>query len=103
MRAVLLCCTLVVVSQAMRLAAPATLPPPLSPADGVHTFTYDSVQRRLPLIVEAVITNNPDYKPELVSSLRGLADEIAAGAPLKPLDNTQCGWPEVRASTQPDL
>lgn len=60
------------------------LPPSLAPSDGVHTFTYDSVQRRLPLILEAVISNN-EYPAELQASLRGLAAEIAAGAPLKPL------------------
>jgi len=80
-----------------KLKAPATLPPPLAPSDGVHTFTYDSVQRRLPLIVEAVISNNPSYQPDLIVSLRELAAEISAGAPLKPLAVTQCGWPEALA------
>lgn len=80
-----------------RLPMLSPLPPVLSPADGVHTFTYDSVQRRLPLIVEAVISNNPDYKPELIASLRSLAAEIATGAPLKPLLSTRSGWPEMLA------
>lgn len=61
------------------------LPPPLTPADGKTTFTFDSVQRRLPLIVEATIDNNPAYSEELCASLRAFAGEIAAGAPLKPL------------------
>ena len=74
---------------------PAALPPPLAASDGVHTFTYDSVQRRLPLIVEAVIDNNPSYSAELVAALRELGAEMAAGAPLKPLASTQCGWPEL--------
>ena len=41
-------------AMAMLVPAGGKLPAPLSPADGPHTFTYDSVQRRLPLIVEAV-------------------------------------------------
>ena len=80
-----------------RLPILSPLPPVLSPADGVHTFTYDSVQRRLPLIVEAVISNNPDYKPELITSLRSLAAEVATGAPLKPLLSTRSGWSEMLA------
>ena len=67
------------------------LPPPLSPSDGVHTFTYDSVQRRLPLIIEAVISNN-DFPESLVDQLRSFADEIAAGVPLKPLVNPSEEW-----------
>ena len=77
---------------AMSLVPPARLPAPLSPADGVHTFTYDSVQRRLPLIVEAVITNNPSYSAELVEDLRTFAAEIAAGKPISPLKSTDGGW-----------
>ena len=67
--------------------ADGRLPRPLSPADGVHTFTYDSVQRRLPLIAEAVIDNN-DFPQELEQGLRDLASEIAAGARLSPLTST---------------
>ena len=70
----------------------AKLPPPLSPADGPLTFTYDSVQRRLPLIVEAVIDNNPSYPADLVNDLRGLAAEIKAGKPLVPLRNRDGVW-----------
>ena len=77
-------------------APPAKLPQPLSPVDG--GFTYDTVHRRLPLIVEAVIDNNPSYTPELVAALRELASEMAAGAPLKPLQATKCGWPELLES-----
>ena len=64
---------------------PGKLPPPLAPADGAHTFTYDSVQRRLPLIVEAVLDNNPEFPEGVVTGLRTLAAEIARGAPLLPL------------------
>ena len=80
-----------VVCPAMSLLSGGKLPPPLAPADGPHTFTYDSVQRRLPLIVEAVIENN-QYSPELVGSLRGLAAEIAAGQALKPLASPNADW-----------
>ena len=79
------------------LAPPARLPPPLTPSDGVHTFTYDSVQRRLPLIAEAVIANNPTYPAKLVGELRALADEIAVGEKLQPLKSTEGGWPEMLA------
>lgn len=79
------------------MLTPGKLPPPLSPADGVHTFTYDSVQRRLPLIVEAVIENNPSYPESLVANLRGLASEIAVGEPLKPLVAPSLEWDTVLA------
>ena len=72
---------------------PAALPPPLAASDGVHTFTYDSVQRRLPLIVEAVVANNPSYNAALQAELRALADEIRAGAPLRALrEPSAAGW-----------
>lgn len=82
---ILVATALLTPAAAMVVPAGGKLPPPLSPADGCHTFTYDSVQRRLPLIVEAVIENNPSYPESLVGDLRGLAAEIAAGEPLKPL------------------
>ena len=66
--------------------------PPLAASDGVHTFTYDSVQRRLPLIAEAIIENNPDYPQPLVTSLRTLAGEIAAGEPLRALEAAPDSW-----------
>jgi len=84
-------------AMAMLIPAGGKLPPPLSPADGPHTFTYDSVQRRLPLIVEAVIDNNPTYQQGLVSDLRALAAEIAAGQPLKPLAAPSDEWDAVLA------
>ena len=72
---------------------PAALPPPLAASDGVHTFTYDSVQRRLPLIVEAVVANNPSYNAALQAELSALADEIRAGAPLRALrEPSAAGW-----------
>ena len=85
-------------SSAGALLAPAggKLPSPLSPSDGVHTFTYDSVQRRLPLIVEAVIDNNK-FPESLVDELRGLASEIAAGRPLKPLLSPTAEWDSTLA------
>lgn len=79
------------------LPAGGRLPPPLSPSDGVHTFTYDSVQRRLPLIAEAVIENNPRFPPSLVGELRGLGAEIAAGKPLKPLVEPDADWSNLLA------
>ena len=69
-----------------------TKPPPLAASDGVHSFTYDSVQRRLPLIVEAVLENNPEYPQPLVESLRALAAEIGAGCSLKPLQAAPDTW-----------
>ena len=79
------------------LPASGKLPKPLSPADGVHTFTYDSVQRRLPLIAEAVIENN-QFPEVLNAGLKALASEIAAGEPLKPLDSTNDpDWDELLA------
>ena len=82
---------------AMLVPAGGKLPPALSPADGAHTFTYDSVQRRLPLIVEAVIENNPSYSSSLNGELRELASEIAAGAALKPLASPTAEWSAVLA------
>ncbi|KAL1524069.1 hypothetical protein AB1Y20_018980 [Prymnesium parvum] len=67
-------------------------PPPLAASDGVHTFTYDSVQRRLPLIVEAVLKNNPSYPVELEESLRNLAAEIECGKPLQALKAPPATW-----------
>ena len=72
----------------------ANKPPPLAPADGPHTFTYDTVHRRLPLIVESVISNN-DYPETLVADLKALAAEIAAGKPLKPLAAPSQEWDTV--------
>lgn len=72
----------------------ARKPPPLSPADG--GFTRDSVQRRLPLILESVLANN-DYDAALAGEITALAAEIAQGAPLRPLRATQAGWPEALA------
>ena len=83
---------------AHQLKRAINLPPPLSPRDGVHTFTYDSVQRRLPLIIEAVITNNPEFSDTLITDLRSLANEISGGKPLTPLRVTQDGWPEVSSN-----
>ena len=51
------------------------LPPALAASDGSHTFTYDSVQRRLPLIIESVIEKNA-YDAATVGALRGLAGAI---------------------------
>jgi len=96
MRLVLLTCW-AAVSVAMLVPASGRLPPPLAPADGIHTFTYDSVQRRLPLILEAVISNNPSYPESLVADLRVLAAEIAAGQPLKPLSAPSAEWEAVLA------
>lgn len=76
--------------------AGGNLPRPLSPADGAHTFTYDSVQRRLPLIAEAVINNN-EFPAPLVNELRSLASEIAAGKPLLPLENGGNDWDDLLA------
>ena len=70
------------------------LPPPLAASDGSHTFTYDSVQRRLPLIIESVIDKNA-YDDDTVGALRRLAGEIAAGAPLKPLADPNDDWIEA--------
>ena len=67
------------------------LPPALAASDGVSTFTYDSVQRRLPLIIESVIEKNT-YDAATVGALRGLAGEIAAGAPLRPLAAASDEW-----------
>ena len=67
------------------------LPPALAASDGSHTFTYDSVQRRLPLIIESVIDKNA-YDDTTVGALRALASEIATGAPLKPLVSPSEEW-----------
>ena len=74
-----------------RMPSLSPLPPALAASDGSHTFTYDSVQRRLPLIVESVIESNA-YDAATVGALRGLAGEIAAGAPLKPLAAASDEW-----------
>ena len=51
------------------------------------------MQRRLPLIVEAVVANNPSYNAALQAELRALADEIRAGAPLRALrEPSAAGW-----------
>ena len=73
------------------MVSKARLPPPLSPADGVTTFTYDSVQRRLPLIAEAVVENN-EFPAALVADLRALGSEIARGDPLQPLTKPSDEW-----------
>ena len=85
------------------LVMPACKPPSLSPlprplaaSDGVHTFTFDSVQRRLPLIIESVLDKN-DYAETLQADLRALAAEIAAGAPLKPLVAPSAEWESALA------
>ena len=74
-----------------RMPSLSPLPPALAASDGSHTFTYDSVQRRLPLIIESVIESNA-YDAATVGALRGLAGEIAAGAPLKPLVAASDEW-----------
>lgn len=65
-------------------------PAPLAATDG--GFTYDSVQRRLPLIVDAVIENNPAYSASLRESLCALRDEITANVPLVPLRDPSAAW-----------
>ena len=79
--------------RAYRQGAPSLspLPRPLAASDGAHTFTFDSVQRRLPLIVGSVLDSNA-YGEALRAELRGLAAEIAAGAPLKPLLAPDAEW-----------
>ena len=72
------------------------LPRPLAASDGVHTFTFDSVQRRLPLIIESVLDKN-EYGETLQADLRALAAEIAAGAPLKPLIAPSAEWESALA------
>ena len=96
------------------LVMPACKPPSLSPlprplaaSDGVHTFTFDSVQRRLPLIIESVLDKN-EYGETLQADLRALAAEIAAGAPLKPLIAPSAEWesalaPHLEAGERVDL
>lgn len=37
------------------------------------------------MIVKSVVENNPAYGAELAAALHALADEVAAGEPLKPL------------------
>jgi len=73
------------------------LPRPLAAdGDGEASFTYDSVQRRLPLIVESVIDKN-SYSEALQADLRSLAGEIAAGEPLKPLAAPSAEWEDALA------
>ena len=67
---------------AVGMNAPVLPVLPASLAASDSGFTYDSVHRRLPLIAEAIISNNPSYSAELQSSLRALAAEVAADAPL---------------------
>lgn len=50
-------------------------------SDGSHTFTFDTVSRRLPAIVRSTIAAN-GYAGALAADLERLAAEIAAGAPL---------------------
>lgn len=83
-------------------------PPALAASDGVHTFTYDSVQRRLPLILQAVLTNNPAYPQALSQSLLDLAAEIGRGDPIRPLRDAPDSWaselePVLQESPAPPL
>jgi hypothetical protein len=65
---------------------PGPLPPPLRGTDdaAARGFTFDSIHRRLPLILDETLAHNgAGLPPATVVALRELRQEIVADAPLR--------------------
>lgn len=69
--------------------ASMSLPPPLLGADGPDTFTYESIVKRLPAIVEELVERlrgSGDPVPEsALAELRVLAESMRRDEPLTPI------------------
>jgi hypothetical protein len=68
--------------------APANLPPPLRGTDG--KFTFDSIHRRLPSIIDEMLAHNARaLSPAALAALQALRHEVTTDAPLTPLRANQ--------------
>merc|ERR1711908_3295 len=86
--------------------APAGLPPPLLAIDGLvegappeDVFTWDTVSRRLPSIVDAVLETLPEEAKKcegLVRAMHSLQSDMREGAPLQEL-RSPSPWVDAKA------
>ena len=57
-------------------------------------FTLDSVQRRLPLIIDSIVDSNKHYPQSAKRDLQTLKQQIQDNQPLRPLNNPTREWEE---------
>ena len=61
-------------------------PPPPIRTDHSNAFANNTMRARLPAIVDETVALNPDYPASIKGRLVELRDNIAAGAPVPPLE-----------------
>jgi len=67
------------------MRAPPGVPPRIR-TDASNPFAHDTLARRVPVIVDAVLERNPDYAPRVKERILALAAALRSGAPLPDLD-----------------
>lgn len=66
-------------------------PPAPIRSDASNPFAQHTMTVRVPGTIRAVAAKNPDYPPEVLAALEGLADSVEANAPIPP---PAPGWPD---------